>query len=326
MTEEIGNGDFEDKKITRRQFLKLVGASTGAAIMSNSLLGEVIASKETELKKIEDAYSEYSISWKARPWVWANLAIAREHIDGIQIKPGEEISLNDLLDFDEMEAASRVNTDPSEGYVAAQMSTKIDGWGYGLCLAATALYRAALESPLEITERGTHYDIYPSYFKDRPIGTDAAVYKPEVDDDLPETDLKLRNPTDKLITLKFGVFSADGEEIEVPDREISEIWYKATYLDHLVKILRRRLGKMTGVNMPEQYFPEHTFGNRNILVRAAFSGESIDYNVNISDVRKIVSSDPNTASQYTFDRKLVINEGAETKNISELHISQYRNT
>ena len=178
-------------RLTRREFLKIVGLGTGAFAVSNSWLGEYLGGFNPEFNKIEGTLSEYKIGWQAKPWVWTNLTIASKRIDGMKIMPGEQISLNSLLGFDEMRSVSRENTDPRKGYVTAQMSNpaELDGWGYGLCLGSTAIFRACLNSPLQITERGTHYDIYSDYFKDMAIGTDAAVFKPDLGDILPETDL-----------------------------------------------------------------------------------------------------------------------------------------
>ncbi len=321
------SSDGRKKGLSRREFLKMFGLATGAFVLGNSWLGEFVEGIEPELEAIPQALSEYQIGWQARPWVWINLAIAAQRLDGVRIAPHEEVSLNKLLGFDEMQGLSRENTDPRKGYIAAQMSdpSKLDGWGYGLCLGSTALFRACLDSPLEITERGTHYDIYPDYFKDMPIGTDAAVYKPDPGDPLPETDLKLRNPTDTPLSLHFGVYDVTGESLHPPEREVSQVTYKATYLDQLVRILRRKVETTTDAELPKQYLPEYVFGNRKIVVRAAVGGTYNDYQVNLSPVKHGDSTyDPKFGTtDYVFNRTLTLGKGQGSRIIYEQFVSNY---
>lgn len=314
-------------RLTRREFLKIVGLGTGAFAVSNSWLGEYLGGFNPEFNKIEGTLSEYKIGWQAKPWVWTNLTIASKRIDGMKIMPGEQISLNSLLGFDEMRSVSRENTDPRKGYVTAQMSNpaELDGWGYGLCLGSTAIFRACLNSPLQITERGTHYDIYSDYFKDMAIGTDAAVFKPDLGDILPETDLKLRNPTDKPLSLHFGIYDSFGNRLDPPDGEVSLLWYKATYLDQLVRVIRRKLNTTAGVELPRQYMPENTFGNQKILVRSAVSGDGIDYKVDLSPVKHGDSTfNPTYGTQdYVFSRTLTLGGRENPQVITEKFVSNY---
>lgn len=313
--------------LSRREFLKLAGLGTGALFVSNSLLGEYLGRLDPELEKIEGALSEYKISWQARPWVWINLAIASKRIDGTIIRPGEEVSLINLLGFDGMSGVSRENTDPTKGYVAAQMSdpAKLDGWGYGLCLGSTTIFRACLNSPLQITDRGTHYDVYPDYFKDMPIGTDAAIFKPDPGDLLPEVDLKLKNPTDRPLALNFRVYDSFGDRLDPPSEEISQLWYKSTYLDQLVRVIRRELDKTTGIDLPRQFLPENTFGNKRIVVRSAIVGDYTDYRVDLSPVRHGDSTyNPVSGTQdYLFTRLLILGHGDNQKVIEEKFVSNY---
>ncbi len=317
----------EKPKLSRRDFLKFATAGTGAFLVSNSLLGEYIYNLEPNIGQVKDKLSDYKIAWQARPWVWTNLAIASDKIDGTRINPGEEMSLIKLLGFDAMKNVSRENTDPRSGYVAAQMSdpSKLDGWGYGLCLASTSIFRAALDSPLLIPKRGTHYDIYPDYFKDMPIGTDAAVYQPDPGDSLPETDLLLTNPTNEPLTLFFRIYNEFGERLTPPESEISLGIYKATYLEHLVRVLRQKLNSETGIELPKQYIPEYVFGNKKIIVQAAISGENINYSTRLSPVKHGDSTVMKGVTQYVFDRYLAINIGeSNEKKYTETFVSQYQ--
>ncbi len=315
------NQSEEKIRLSRREFLKLMGFGSGAftlASLSNSLLGEVLDSIEPNLEKIPNCLSEYMIGWRARPWVWVNLAIASKFIGGLRIDPGKEFSLNQALRFKEMSNVSRENTDPNLGYVAAQMSdpTKLDGWGYGLCLASTAIFRAFLRSPLLVLERHTHFDIYPEYFRDPeyPLGTDAAIFYPDPGDNLPQFDLKFLNPTDKPVFLHFSVVDPFGEIILPPGRELSLFSYKAVYLEHLVRILRRELEEK-GAGLPSQYFPEDTLGNRKIFVRAAFSGEVEGYRVSLTSVRRDMDGN------YFFQRELSLQNG---ETFREVFVSEYK--
>lgn len=310
-----------ERGVTRRDFLIGASAVGGAAVLTNSVVGELVKSANPEIPGIKDKISEYTIPWDARPWVWVNLAIASQYINGTVINPGQEISTIDLMRIRQMDSVSRVNTDPRIGYIAAQMSnpTELDGWGYGLCLGSTALFRAALTSPLEITERHTHYDIYPAYFEELAVGTEAAIFNPDPGDTIPTVDLKFRNPTDKPLTLNFRIFDHTGRRLHSPQNEIPDTVYKATYLDQLIKIFERRLSLLTGYEIPQQYVPQYVFGNKRIFVQAGVSGEKIPYHVNIDRVNRVYN--PNTGSQYGFRRQLTLQD----KVIKEDFLSEYRN-
>jgi hypothetical protein len=327
MNEDSAEKSAVKSKVSRRDFLKISGVGTGAFLISNSLIGEYLSNLNPEINPVKDALSEYKIAWQARPWVWINLAIASDKLDGTVIPPGKEISVNNLLGFDKMQNVSRENTDPQKGFIAAQMSdpAKLDGWGYGLCLGSTAIFRASLESPLLITKRGTHYDIYSDYFKDMPIGTDAAIFKPDPGDNLPETDLKLKNPTNFPLKLSFRIYDEFGQRLKPPSGDVSQLWYKASYLDQLVRVLRRKVDEKTGVQLPNQYLPEYTFGNKKIIVQSAIGGNTLDYSVNLSPVKHGASTMVNGIQQYAFSRELILRENnEEVKNYTENFISQYR--
>src|SRR4030043_1585154 len=324
MNENSAEKNEVKSRISRREFLKISGIGTGAFIISNSLIGEYLSNLNPQIEKVEGGLSEYKIAWQARPWVWINLAIASDRVDGTVIPPGKEISINNLLGFEKMQDVSRENTDPQKGFIAAQMSdpSKLDGWGYGLCLGSTAIFRASLESPLLITDRGTHYDIYSDYFKDMSIGTDAAIFKPDPGDNLPETDLKLKNPTTTPLKLSFRIYDDFGQRLEPPAGDVSQLWYKASYLDQLVRVLRRKVDEKTEVELPKQYLPEHAFGNKKIVVQSAIAGDKLNYSVNLSPVKHGGSTMVNGVEQYAFSRKLTLNENnEEVKNYNENFIS-----
>jgi hypothetical protein len=81
------------------------------------------------------------------------------------------------------------------------------------------------------------------------------------------------------------VYDEFGQRLKPPKDKVSQFWYKATYLDQIVRILRRKVDETTGVNIPKQYLPEYTFGNKKIIVQSAISGNSIDYSVDLGPVK-----------------------------------------
>lgn len=311
---------FKEKnnRLSRRDFLKLFGVVIATEAF-NSMLGQQWDSMVPTIEKPNHCLSQYDLAWQAKPWVWINLAIASERINNTIIKPGTTISLNDLLGFKEMQNVSRQNTDPAIGYIAAQMSNPLElsGWGYGLCLASTTIFRAALQSPLSILQRRTHYDIYSDYFsRDFPVGTDAAVYYPDTIDGIPEADLILRNNTDNPINMVYKVVDSSGKILKPPDAEVSDATYKASYLYHLIQILRKKIPKL-----PKQYVPEFTFENQKIVSSCAFVGPDIPYTVSISPVKKHDSGSP----YYFFNRKVTIKNTDGTKSeYREDHVSNYK--
>ncbi len=310
--------------LSRREFLKLSAVVMGGAAL-NSLLGEWWDERNPNLEPFKGRLAEYKVGWNARPWVWTNLALASQKIDGLVIKPGEEISLVKAMGLDKSINTPDQNTDPRVGYVAAQMSDfeKLSGIGYGLCLASTTVFRAALNSPLRITERGTHYDIYSDYFRDMPVGTDAAVYYPGPGDKLPETDLKLLNPTDKNLVLRYRVYDASGIELHPPGKELSLLEYKASYIDQVVRVLQRRFKIMTGKDMPEQFFPQYMFGNKRIISRAVITaGEPIDFLAKMSGVSELPTK-ANGQDNYAFSRTLEVVNGGRKQVYNEDFVSQY---
>jgi vancomycin resistance protein YoaR len=79
----------------------------------------------------------------------ANIAVATSRINGTVLLPGEEFSA--LAKMEPFNAES--------GYQLAasiEMGEYIDTYGGGACQVSTTLYRAVLESELEVTERSAH--------------------------------------------------------------------------------------------------------------------------------------------------------------------------
>jgi vancomycin resistance protein YoaR len=107
--------------------------------------------------------------------------------NGIIIQPGEEFSFNENLG----------PVDASAGYVPELVIKSfgtIPEYGGGLCQVSSTMYRAALFSGLEITERSNHSYAVGYYAQVLGHGLDATIY-PGV------KDLKFKNNTDSPIVV-----------------------------------------------------------------------------------------------------------------------------
>lgn len=118
--------------------------------------------------------TEYSKSSKGRK---ENIKLASSFLNGLMVKPGEEISFNNAVGNVSAERGFK----ESNVIINGEFDTGIGG---GICQVSTTLYNALIRADLEITER-TNHSRPISYV---PLGTDAAVaegYK----------DLKFKNNT-----------------------------------------------------------------------------------------------------------------------------------
>lgn len=145
-----------------------------------------------------------------------NIKVGAAALNGILIQPGEEFSLAGALG--EISEAS--------GYLPELVikgNRTIPEFGGGLCQIGTTLFRGALQSGLEITERRSHsYRV--SYYE--PAGTDCTIYPPH-------PDCRFRNDTGYYILLQtyikqddliFEFWGAsDGRKIAVGEPEIYNI-------------------------------------------------------------------------------------------------------
>lgn len=113
-----------------------------------------------------------------------NIEIGSSFLNGLLIKPGEEFSLINIIG----------QATPDKGYLE-ELVIKGDRteqeYGGGLCQVGTTMFRAALNSGFEITERQNHsYRV--SYYE--PAGTDATIY-------YPKPDLKFINNTKNYVMI-----------------------------------------------------------------------------------------------------------------------------
>src|SRR5690606_22260568 len=129
-----------------------------------------------------------------------NLKLLASHFDGLILQPGQEISFNEI-------SGDRTE---KEGYKIAHVITAgemVDGMAGGSCQISTTLHGAAFFAGLDITDTTPHSR--PSTYV--PLGLDSTVVYPMVD-------LKIRNPFDFPIAIRYRV--ARGEaEVEILGKE-----------------------------------------------------------------------------------------------------------
>lgn len=120
-----------------------------------------------------------------------NIAIGFSFLTGKLIKPGE--------DFSVIKALGAV--DDTTGYLpelVIKENRTTPEYGGGLCQVSTTLFRAALNTGLEITERRNHSYRVSYYERDVGPGLDATIY-------LPSPDLKFKNDTPGWILIQGAV-------------------------------------------------------------------------------------------------------------------------
>lgn len=139
-----------------------------------------------------------------------------EHINGTLIAPGEEFSM--------LKALGEI--DGAHGWLAELVikgNKTVPEFGGGLCQIGTTMFRGAVDTGLQITERRNHsYRV--SYYE--PAGTDATIYDPA-------PDFKFRNDTAKHIYINAYIIGTeitfefwgtnDGREVKVDKPSIYNI-------------------------------------------------------------------------------------------------------
>ncbi len=117
-----------------------------------------------------------------------NIDLASHRLHGILIAPGEIFSMDKALG--EVTTA----TGYQQAYIIKDGQT-ILGDGGGVCQVSTTLFRAVLNTGLEIIERHPHAYRVNYYEQDKPPGFDATVY-------FPTSDFKFKNDTDNYILIQ----------------------------------------------------------------------------------------------------------------------------
>jgi vancomycin resistance protein YoaR len=120
-----------------------------------------------------------------------NVALTAQKINGIIVPPGEVFSFNQVVGD-----ISRA-TGYQEAYII-QGGRTVLGDGGGVCQDSTTLFRAVLNSGLEIVERRAHAYRVGYYEQNAPVGLDATVYSPS-------PDFKFKNDTPAHILIQTQV-------------------------------------------------------------------------------------------------------------------------
>jgi vancomycin resistance protein YoaR len=116
-----------------------------------------------------------------------NLKLAASKVNGYVMKPGEEWSFNDVVG----ERSQKMGYKIAHVITAGEM---VDGLAGGTCQISTTLFGAAFFAGLDIVKTTNHSR--PSAYT--PLGFDATVV-------WPNTDLKLKNPYDFPVALRYVV-------------------------------------------------------------------------------------------------------------------------
>lgn len=163
-------------------------------------------------KVLGDFSTDYSSSIKNRK---ENIKLASEKFNNMKLKPGDEISFNDIVG-----EISEANGFKNATVIVGGEYEK--GIGGGICQVSTTLYNSLILSDLEIVERHNHSR--PINYVD--LGTDAAVargYK----------DLKFKNNTSNPIII---LAQADGQKLDF------KVLGNSTDRDYKINIIPERLG------------------------------------------------------------------------------------
>ncbi|MBQ6436136.1 VanW family protein [bacterium] len=129
-----------------------------------------------------ESYYAHSISGRVH-----NVAVAASHINNTLVAPGEEFSFNKVVG-DVSSATGYLN-----GYVIKNGRSELSAGG-GVCQVSTTLFRALLDSGLQITLRKPHSYRVSYYELNNDPGFDATVYTGNVD-------LRFINDTDHYVLI-----------------------------------------------------------------------------------------------------------------------------
>jgi vancomycin resistance protein YoaR len=142
-----------------------------------------------------------------------NLKLAASKLNGAVLKPGAEWSFNGTVG----------ERSEKEGYKVAHVITAgemVDGLAGGTCQISTTLFGAAFFAGLDIVKTTNHSR--PSAYT--PLGFDATVV-------WPNTDLKLKNPYDFPVVIRYVV--ANGEAVVEVLGGKERPWSKVTFERHI---------------------------------------------------------------------------------------------
>jgi len=170
----------------------------------------------SDLKKNTVLVSTFETTAAYNPNRNVNISLITAAVNGIEIKPGETLSINGLVGQRTTEKGYLPASAISDGIL-------VDEVGGGICQLAGTLYNAALLADLEIVERHRH--TWPSDYL--PIGQDSTLT-------WDNKDLKIKNPKnysffisarfqDQKVTVKiYGQPLPEGVTIKVQNNIIKE--------------------------------------------------------------------------------------------------------
>lgn len=124
----------------------------------------------------------------------ANIALAADSLDGLEIKPGATLSVNEALGDTVHDERYRIAD-------AARGTKIVQERGGGICQTSTALYIAAVKAGMEIVERHPHAVVCDF----APIGLDAMLA-------YGEKDLRIKNASDASVFIRA---TALGQTVDV---------------------------------------------------------------------------------------------------------------
>ena len=176
---EKSSKEIQNKILARKNKITLSFDKKEPKITENKI-------KELQIEKlISSGSSNFSGSSKSRI---NNIKVGSSKFNGILIEPNEEFSFNKILG----------EVGPKQGYLPELVIKKnktVPEYGGGLCQVSTTMFRAAVNSGMEITARTPHAYAVKYYY---PQGFDATIY-------LPFPDLKFKNNTGAHILIQSKI-------------------------------------------------------------------------------------------------------------------------
>ncbi len=145
-----------------------------------------------------------------------NLKLAASKVNGYVMKPGEEWSFNATVG----ERSQKMGYKVAHVITAGEM---VDGLAGGTCQISTTLFGAAFFAGLDVVKTTNHSR--PSAYT--PLGFDATVV-------WPDTDLKLKNPYDFPVVLRYVVANGEAKvEILGKKRPYDKIVFERKVLEEM---------------------------------------------------------------------------------------------
>lgn len=215
----------------------IINGKTSAALLFDEIEPEITLDKLNNLgitTLLGKGESDYGSSPSSRIH---NIKVGMSKFNGIILKPGEMFSFNDYLG----------EIDERNGYqseLVIKRGKLIYEYGGGLCQVATTVFRAAITSGLEITERKPHSFAVQYY---NPQGFDATIYPGVVD-------LKFVNNTNDHVLIQTKLV---GSKLEV------EIYGSAN-------------NRKIGLEGPFQYDQKPNGSMRAYFVRKIYDGDNLE--------------------------------------------------